>query len=156
VTNIRDAEAIATTRPTALGRSRRLLGHRLRMVKLQRRLSQHHTASHRYLCHGEHLCSASQSRSSAVSSAVIHSVGRDEERSHFVPRPDSASQERADGWHWLTQPQPHRQPHFSETRASNLGVCVPTIAQRRLIGCCLEGLTGCSKPHLGALTELYG
>jgi hypothetical protein len=72
------------------------------------------------------------------------------EHRHLLPRSHAVSRKPADGRDWLAQPQPHRQPHFSETRANNLGVCVPTTArwtQSWSIGCHLEQQTGFLKPH---------
>jgi len=88
-------------------------------------------AAHRFLVFGaaanDGLSSQmSQSHSSAVSSAVVRLVEEDEECMHLVPR----RQGRADSRDWSLRPHPHRQPHFSETRANKLGVRVPTIFEQ--------------------------
>jgi hypothetical protein len=132
VTNIRDAEAIATARSTAPGRARLLLGAQLLRVKLQSRLSQQLTASHPLPSpsrrNGERRRRAAVAPSCPLSYTVLGGRTTHTEHRHLLARPHAASPARADGRDWLAQPQPHRQPHFSESRASNLGVCVPTTA----------------------------
>jgi hypothetical protein len=87
-------------------------------VKLQRRLSQQHTAHHLSLHNGGHVFGrrrAAVARSRSLSYIVL---GWEQA---FASSPHAVSEERAECRDWSAQPQPHRQPHFWRIQGEQFG-----------------------------------